>query len=227
MTDGIDIHLTRLIEAVNSPDWWAIGITVVNALIMVWLGYNQYRLQKRQTQLQELQTRQQDYETYKKLYVLLSSANAEIDSFLFNLNDSLWEPRYAIDKEYLKRKQKYIDTLWKDLSDSYIDYELKFSKETFNKSGYLRILSLMSRLIQQTLMSLEKGEVIIAQGTQRIPIIDNKVDEAYSVAITRHFTNPFLQGILMQNFDDFIKQKNDVRCDNAILEEIRTKCKID
>ena len=170
--------LQELVEAVNSPDWWTIGITVINALIMVWLGYNQYRLQKRQTQLQELQTRQQDYETYKKLYVLLSSANAEIDSFLFNLNDSLWEPRYAIDKEYLKRKQKYIDTLWKDLSDSYIDYELKFSKETFNKSGYLRILSLMSRLIQQTLMSLEKGEVIIAQGTQRIPIIDNKVDEA-------------------------------------------------
>lgn len=35
------IYLDKLIEAVeelNSPDWWAIGITVVNALIMIWLG---------------------------------------------------------------------------------------------------------------------------------------------------------------------------------------------
>ena len=90
MTDGIDIHLTRLIEAVNSPDWWAIGITVVNALIMVWLGVKQYRLQQQQTyiqeyqtKLQERQTKHQEYEIYRDLYKTISDVQIEIFYFLF------------------------------------------------------------------------------------------------------------------------------------------------
>ena len=38
------ILLNKLVEAVDSPDWWAIGITIVNALIMAWLGWRQYKL---------------------------------------------------------------------------------------------------------------------------------------------------------------------------------------
>ena len=45
--------LQELVEAVNRPDWWAIGITVVNALIMVWLGWKQYKLQEEQSKSQE------------------------------------------------------------------------------------------------------------------------------------------------------------------------------
>ena len=50
------ILLNRLVDEVeklNSPDWWAIGITVVNALMMVWLAWRQYKLQQRQTKQQE------------------------------------------------------------------------------------------------------------------------------------------------------------------------------
>ena len=46
--------LNKLVEAVeelNSPDWWTIGITVVNALIMIWLGWKQYKLQEQQNKL--------------------------------------------------------------------------------------------------------------------------------------------------------------------------------
>ena len=46
-----NILLHRLVEEVeklNEPDWWVIGITVVNALIMVWLAWRQYQLQKQQ-----------------------------------------------------------------------------------------------------------------------------------------------------------------------------------
>ena len=145
--------LQELVEAVNRPDWWTIGITsvitIINAAIMVWLGWNQYKLQKRQTEAQE-------YDVYRKLYILLSNANSQIDGFLNDLDKALWEPYYNMDKEFLKRKQTFIDKLMKDLRDSYIDYELKFSKEAFNKDGYLQILSLMSRIIQQTTISLEK-----------------------------------------------------------------------
>ena len=33
------IGINRIVEAINSPDWWTIGITAVNAVIMVWLGW--------------------------------------------------------------------------------------------------------------------------------------------------------------------------------------------
>ena len=29
------IEINRIVEAINSPDWWIIGITAVNAVIMV------------------------------------------------------------------------------------------------------------------------------------------------------------------------------------------------
>ena len=75
--------LSELVDAINRPDWWTIGITctitVVNAAIMVWLGVNQYKLQRRQTEAQE-------YETYKKLYSQLNAVNAEIKMFVANLS---------------------------------------------------------------------------------------------------------------------------------------------
>ena len=122
--------LQNLVEAVNRPDWWTIGITsaitIINAAIMVWLGWNQYKLQKRQTEAQE-------YDIYRKLYILLSNANGQIDGFLNDLDKALWEPYYNMDKEFLKHKQTFINKLMKDLRDGYIDYELKFSKEAFEE----------------------------------------------------------------------------------------------
>ena len=217
-------NLNGISEAVNSPDWWTIGITsaitIINAAIMVWLGWNQYKLQKRQTEAQE-------YDIYRKLYILLSNANSQIDGFLNDLDKALWEPYYNMDKEFLKRKQTFIDKLMKDLRDSYIDYELKFSKEAFNKDGYLQILSLMSRIIQQTTISLEKDEVEIFRGVQTITSERGKEDEAYALHITLHFKENYLRNVLIQNLESFIELKRKVRCDDVVLERIRTKCKID
>ncbi|MBQ8735954.1 MAG: hypothetical protein IJY75_08300 [Bacteroidaceae bacterium] len=74
----IKILLNRLaeeVEKLNSPDWWIIGITVVNALIMIWLGWRQDKLQQRQTELQKQQILQQEYEIYSQLYKLVKKAN--------------------------------------------------------------------------------------------------------------------------------------------------------
>ena len=217
----------QLIDALNGPDWWSIGITIVNAMIMAWLGISQYKLQKRQTELQQRQTEAQEYDIYRKLYILLSNANSQIDGFLNDLDKALWEPYYNMDKEFLKRKQTFIDKLMKDLRDSYIDYELKFSKEAFNKDGYLQILSLMSRIIQQTTISLEKDEVEIFRGVQTITSERGKEDEAYALHITLHFKENYLRNVLIQNLESFIELKRKVRCDDVVLDRIRTKCKID
>ena len=96
MTDETKILFEQLIEAINSPDWWTIGITSIIALInagfLAWLGWRQYKLQKQQNKIQEYQTELQkqqtiaqqrqtealEYERYRRLYVLLSNANSEI-----------------------------------------------------------------------------------------------------------------------------------------------------
>ena len=74
-----------------------IGITVVNAAIMVWLGWRQYKLQQQQTELQKRQTEAQEYEIYRRLYLLVNNANNEIDEFLKNLYMGTWQPHIQMD----------------------------------------------------------------------------------------------------------------------------------
>lgn len=218
------IDSSQLVEAVNSPDWWTIGITsvitVVNAAIMVWLGWKQYKLQQQQVRAQE-------YEILKRLYILVSNANRVIDNFIEDLDMSLWEPCYNSNKDALSYKRTRIDNLLKDLRDSYIDYELKLSKETFNKDGYLRILDLMSRLLQHTIDSLEKGEAHLTQGCQTINSVNGDMEEGHIRHICSHFKEGYMLSALYHNLKQFAKLKKEVRCDNSLLESIRAKCKID
>ena len=75
------ILLNRLVDEVeklNSPDWWVIGITVVNALIVAWLAWRQYQLQKQQVKFQE-------YEMYKELYLFVKDIYDVSNSFLSDI----------------------------------------------------------------------------------------------------------------------------------------------
>ena len=66
------------VEKLNSPDWWVIGITIVNALIMAWLGWRQYKLQLQQTRIQE-------HEVYKSLYLLIKSIHSIGGSVVYSI----------------------------------------------------------------------------------------------------------------------------------------------
>ena len=212
--------LQELVEAVNSPDCWAIGITVVNALIMIWLGVKQYKLQKQQKNAQE-------YDTYKNLYLLVRSTNAEIDSFLDNIWLSIWAPHYNNDKDCLKRKKAHIDKLHKDLTNNIVDYELKFSHEFFDMNGYLSILSTMSRLYGYFDKALEHGNLYMMEGSQRLSYPHDKYDEAHIEAIIKQFKIPLLQTAYKSYFDEFVYLKKTTRCDSSILDVIKEKCRID
>ena len=85
----------------------------------------------------------------------------------------------------------------------------------------------MSRIIQQTTISLEKDDVEIFRGVQTITSERGKEDEAYALHITLHFKGDYLRNVLIQNLESFIELKRKVRCDDAVLESIRAKCKID
>ena len=102
----------QLIDALDGPDWWSIGITIVNAMIMVWLGSSQYKLQKRQTELQQRQTEAQEYEIYKRLYMLLVQVHNEVNEFMHNLSFGTWGTVARIDENLLKRKYAIINQLY-------------------------------------------------------------------------------------------------------------------
>ena len=212
--------LQELVEAVNRPDWWAIGITVVNALIMVWLGWRQYKLQKQQTYAQE-------YETYKNFYLLIRNANIEIDNFLDNILMAMWEPHYTNDKDYLKRKHIQVDAIYKELNKNIVDYELKLSNNLVDVNGYLYLLSTMSRLYQYFDKAMEHDNIKMDIGSQSISYEHDKRDEALMTDIIQHFKSPILKDAYKSYLSDFIYYKNKTRCDSSILDKIKDKCKIE
>ena len=226
MEQEIQVVLSELIEVISRPDWWTIGITVVNAAIMVWLGWRQYKLQQQQTELQKRQTEAQEYEIYRRLYLLVNNANNEIDDFLKNLYMGTWRPHIQMDKDYLLRKQKYIEQLRKDLSENYWDYKLKFSQESFNADGYHRILSQMFYVLQQFNESMTKGEVNIAQGCQHFAYEQGKEDETYAFIIASRFKTMDLKDMIMDGLMNFAEQKQVLRKSDEILDLIKAKCRI-
>ena len=231
-------ELIEAVEQLNRPEWWSVGATIVAAIVAAWitnklgkrqneLQQQQLKIQERQNELQEQQVRAQEYEVRKRLYLLLTNANREIDNFIEELDWLLWQPWHNSNEDALNRKKTHIDKLFNDLRDSYVDYELKLSKETFNKDGYLNILNLMSRVLQYTIDSLEKGKAHLSQGCQRIFNVNGDMEEGYIRHICSHFKEGLMLNALYQTLRQFVELRQKVRCDDSLLDSIRAKCKID
>lgn len=212
--------MEKFCDFITNPAWWGVILSAISTIAVIAIAYVQIRLQKRQTEAQ-------DYEVRKRLYSLLKNANREIDYFLEKLSNALNESHHNADKEYLQRWQISLNKLIKDLQDSYDDYELKFSKETFDNKGYLNILLLMSRIVQQTIMSLQQGDVCLSRGVHEFGFMSGKKDEALATDIAKHYKGGAFPSIMMGELANFIRLKRAVRCDDSLLEDIRAKCKID
>lgn len=219
-----DLQLIELIEALKTPDWWSVGITIVNALIMVWLGISQYKLQKRQTELQQRQTEAQEYEIYKRLYMLLVQVHNEVNEFMHNISFGTWGTYYQADKELLVRKEKSINQLKNDLLTNYVDYELKFSKGLFDKEAYSQILNTMSAILFHVNQAIEKGEVNMPVGSQQIPSIDGDMEKGKAFALAGRFKQ---MKFMLQGFMNFVNQKRHLGSCEEALKVIKEKCKID
>lgn len=205
-------------------------ITAVNAGIMIFLAFKQAKLQQQQTELQrqqtEFQRRQtaaQEYEIYKSLYRLLVQVHDEVNNFMHNISFGTWGTYYQTDKDSLKQKEKHINQLKEDLMNNYVDYELKFSEELFNREAYRNILSKMSAILTYVNREIEEGKVLMPMGSQRIPNVDGDMEKGAAVAIAKRFedANMMFNGLM-----SFIELKRALgNCDD-VLETIKKKCKI-
>lgn len=214
----------ELIDALNGPDCWSIGITIVNALIMISLGISQCKLQKRQTELQQRQTEAQEYEIYKRLYMLLVQVHNEVNEFMHNVSFGTWGTYYQADKELLFRKEKSINQLKNDLLTNYVDYELKFSKGLFDKEAYRQILNTMSAILFHVNQAIEKDEVNMPVGSQQIPSIDGDMEKGEAFALAGRFKH---MEFMLQGFMNFVNQKRRLGSCEEALKVIKEKCKID
>ena len=219
--------MEKFCDFITNPDWWVVFFTAISTIAVIIIAVMQIKLQRQQTELQKRQTEAQDYEVRKRLYSLLKNANREIDYFLEKLSNALNESHHNADNEYLQRWQTSLNKLIKDLQESYVDYELKFSKETFDKRGYLDILLRMSFIIQQTIISLQQGDVCLSRGVHEFGFMSGKKDEALATDIAKHYKGGAFPSIMIGELANFIRLKRAVRCDDSLLESIRAKCKID
>lgn len=228
MENETNILLSELVEAVSRPDWWAIGITAVNAVIMAWLAWRQYKLQRQQTKLQEQQIRQQEYEIYSRLYKLVKKADVEIDEYLDEITSSLGViPWKRAEDGFLKLKLDYILELRKELEDNAIDFEIKFTKEFFDLEAYRHILSSMTLNLRNLVKMVEEKKMIFdGAGAQRIYGVDGDIEKAYYIA--QHIKDKQYEVAVSSNLLHFIEDRKKLReGGNDILEKIRERCKVE
>lgn len=125
------IYLEKLIEAVDSPDWWSIGITVVNAFIMILLGWKQYKLQEQQNKLVRYNENIELYNNIKKIHWYVQYIFRDINYTLENLKYH----RTYFDKEITTFKEL---RKWFMENESILRFRVKMTDEEYY--GYLNFL---------------------------------------------------------------------------------------
>lgn len=144
------ILLNRLVEAVGNPDWYTIiitsVITIINASIMLWLGWKQYKLQQKQVKLEE-------YDLYRQMYNCINAIHINTTGFTLLVYWGFAE----INSEHWNERKKEIALWMKSIDDLSVDFQLKFPEEIDLLYKYKVLISLMSMLITQAEAITKEG----------------------------------------------------------------------
>ena len=229
MDNETKILLNRLIEEVeklNSPDWWIIGITIVNALIMVWLGWRQYKLQLQQTKIQKSQLKVQEYNVYRQLYSIIKKSNEVIENQLNIIYNYFSNPLYRIpDDKLLYKKEQQLKQLEKDLYECSIDFELKISKKEFDVSNYMEIIAEMNEISQLfRVMEITGGIAFVKNDKYAQVFFENKKidDENLVNALLEQITDDDSQKATAMILGKYISQKKEILAMN-IADKIKER----
>ena len=219
--------MERFVDFITNPSWWSVILSAVSAIAVIVIAVVQIKLQIQQTKLQKRQSEAQEYDVYRKLYILINNTELEVQDFLHNTINALWEPWYTNDKEFLKNKLIRYKELKQDLLDKYIDYELKFSKESFNKNWYINILTIMIRITKQIIIALERGDIAFIAETHTIECRNEEQDDAYAYEIAKLHKVDVSRRVLLVNLKLFVREKRKHCGSDKFLEMIKKRCKID
>ena len=216
------IYLEKLIEAVSSTDWWSIGITAVNALIVValtiWqlclnkrqtkiqerqneLQEQQNQLQKIQTNLMEQQTKAQEYDLYRKLYKIVND--------IYKLGNDLCsyvylgvKHFYSINNDYWSEYKNRIEELENLYNENEIDLKLKFEKYKTEISCIKSQLFIAQNIISKIQQSYNDGFLNILQANDIDEITEffDKSNDVRLFDILGNITNENTRKVINQGF---------------------------
>lgn len=155
MESDILIKLSELIEAVNKPDWWTIGITsviaIVNLFIMAVLAWRQVTLQKA---MNFYTFYAQDPDLYKAVLLVESEAK----SMLVTICSILYFTKNR--EEYFARRINIYDNLKRNFLDKQIDLQIKANVDRSSLDTYVWILDSMSDLAKWVDEYIKAEEII-------------------------------------------------------------------
>lgn len=189
--------LIEAVEKLDGPDWWAISITVANALIMIWLGWKQYMIQKEQKKVQE-------YDTYKLLYALIKESNWNIKSFILSVYSSIIYSRNVEEiVGELESMQKRLYGMENRLMQQIIDFELKLPNgETIIKE-YQSVLRLAGNISGYLSRKISKDEGDVLKKSE----IENDYSMTYILHDEFVMKNAIVARIYKEENDTFLERR--------------------
>lgn len=222
-------NLDGHVEAINSPDWWMIVLTIINIVAFGFVARTQIFLQKQQTKLQERQAKQQEYEVYRSLYVLVEKINFQANVLLNRLYEYFSYPIHdLLPDRYLRHLLGEINTLDKELQDKLADFELKFEHNMQDAEWYRSMIADMRLLIQLIERLEDRKQMEYIEDTKcPHPGIKASQGDASSIieALVAKVTHEPYKDFMRQRLETYWLGKEDL-LQLKTLEKIRARCKI-
>lgn len=169
--NGNGAELEQLFEAMESPDWGTIILTIINIGAFIWVAVTQIKLQR-------LQVRQQEYDIYRRLYSVIYAID-ELSLNTLNIID-----RYlsiplvrASDKKILFHTQEKAMQLVKDLDNNAIDFDLKFSNGRDILDKYKKALVDITSILQYFISLEIDGHIALIEDNSLIYKLTFQEDE--------------------------------------------------
>lgn len=213
-----EILFERLIDAIKTPDWWTIGVTsviaIINVVIMVWIAWKQYKLQKQQIYIQE-------YTINNKLYSLVKEMDIIINVNLLHLLVCYCSFPKILDNFCFKKIEK-VSKCIDELAANRTDFELKFSEGADVVFAYERILEIIRSIYQSFSLNhsdknLEQVKLLVS--TQDIWKDDNKVMEIFLLLFDDENEISSIK-LMLQSY---IEKKSYLK-NYYLLDKIRNRC---
>ena len=222
-------NLDGHVEAINSPDWWMIVLTIINIVAFGFVARTQIFLQKQQTKLQERQAKQQEYEVYRSLYVLVEKINFQANVLLNRLYEYFSYPIHdLLPDRYLRHLLGEINTLDKELQDKLADFELKFEHNMQDAEWYRSMIADMRLLVQLIERLEDRKQMEYIEDTKcPHPGIKASQGDASSIieALVAKVTHEPYKDFMRQRLETYWRGKEDL-LQLKTLEKIRARCKI-
>ena len=218
------ILFNRLIEAIDSPDWWIIALTIINTIAVIGIAYMQIRIQRQQIKLQKRQTEAQEYELYRNLAYIVKEIHFESEFVIFDVFRYLrGEIPVSPDNNHWREKvKKYID-LNKELEKCEFDLDLKFNHNEFvNTDAYkwaLMAMCYFSSYFEKILLKNKVTRRYLGMMTIEKPYIE-------SVKKIAEYISDEYQGGFVHYLSDFLNA-NDVINEEETMQKIKQRCTID